>query len=51
MPQTEESLNRFIIAKCQCNCNIWRVGEEVVYTCEEYPCWPMDGDLEEDEAI
>jgi len=35
------------IGRCICNCPIYRVGEEIVYTCEEYPCYPQDGELEE----
>lgn len=46
MPQTEDSINKYIIGKCQCNENIWRIGEQVVYVCDEYPCYPQD--LEEE---
>lgn len=42
MPLTEESTNKYIIGKCQCNCDIWLVGEEAQYTCESYPCYPME---------
>ena len=37
------------VGYCQCNCPIYRVGEKVVYTCDEAPCYPRDGDLEEKE--
>ena len=47
---TEESLNRFIIAKCQCNENIWRIGEKIVYVCDEYSCWPMNDEEGEEDA-
>lgn len=44
MPLTEDSINKYIIAKCECNENIWRIGETVQYTCANYPCYPKDSE-------
>ncbi len=48
--QSEEQ--PYIIDHCICNCPIYRVGEQIQYSCGEYPCYPQktfDLDEEEDE--
>jgi len=42
MSLTEESVNKFIIGHCICNEPIYRVGEQIVYTCEQAPCYPQE---------
>ena len=36
------------VGYCVCNCPIYRVGEQTQYTCDEYPCYPRDSELEEE---
>ena len=37
------------VGYCVCNCPIYAGDPKPIYTCEEYPCYPRDGDLEEGE--
>lgn len=32
----------YIIGYCLCNCPIYQIGEEIQYTCSEYPCQSQD---------
>ena len=45
MPRSEEQPD--FVGYCLCNCPIYAGDPKPIYTCNEYPCYPQDGDLEE----
>ena len=47
MPRSEEQPD--FVGYCVCNCPIYEKDGKRQYTCDEAPCWPRDGDLEEGE--
>ena len=47
MPRSEDQPHE--ISKCLCNEPIYAGDPLPRYTCDEAPCYPMDGEMEEDD--